>query len=107
MKSTLFTGIVLAISLAVLIAVAGEKKITFKPKEGYVPNAETAIKIALAVWAPIYGADKIEKEKHFQATLSNGIWTVTGTLPTGMVGGVAEIDIAKDDARILRVIHGK
>ncbi len=79
----------------------------YKPKDGYVPDEQTAIAIAVAVWKPIYGKDKIEGEKPFKAQLKNGIWTVTGSLPEGFDGGVAEADIAKDDGRILRVIHGK
>jgi len=80
---------------------------TFKPAEGYVPDAETAIAIAVAVWNPIYGKEKILGEKPYRASLENGVWTVRGSLPRGRVGGVAEVDISKDDGRILRLIHGK
>jgi hypothetical protein len=79
----------------------------YKPKDGYVPDEQTAIAIAVAVWTPIYGKDKIEGEKPFKAQLKSGVWTVTGSLPEGFDGGVAEADIAKDDGRILRVIHGQ
>ncbi len=80
----------------------------YKPKDGYVPDEQTAIAIAVAVWKPIYGKQKIEKEKPYKAQLKNDVWTVTGSLPKGFdKGGVAEADIAKDDGRILRVIHGK
>lgn len=79
----------------------------YKPKDGYVPDEQTAIAIAVAVWTPIYGKEKIEDEKPYKVQLKNGIWTVTGSLPEGFDGGVAEIDISKMDGRILRVIHGK
>ncbi len=78
----------------------------YKPPEGYVPNAETAIKIAEAVWEPIYG-ERINKKKPFVATLNNGIWTVEGTLPDNKFGGVPYIDISKEDGKILRVSHTK
>jgi hypothetical protein len=78
---------------------------SFKPKNGYVPNEQTAIAIAVAVWTPIYGREQIESEKPFKATLKNGVWTVTGTLPEGYVGGTAVADIAQADGRVLRVIH--
>ncbi len=83
-----------------------------RPEAGYVPDAETAIAIAVAVWNPTYGKEEIESEKPYTATLSNGVWTVEGTLPTGtsggiVKGGVAVADIAKDDGRILRITHGK
>lgn len=80
---------------------------TYKPEEGYVPDAETAIAIAVAVWNPIYGKKKIAGEKPYRASLKDGVWTVRGSLPKGMKGGVAEVDISKDDGRILRLIHGK
>jgi hypothetical protein len=56
---------------------------------------------------PIYGRDEIEKEKPYKTVLRDGIWYVSGSLPAGYVGGVAEAEIAKDDGRILRVSHGK
>ena len=80
---------------------------TYKPPAGYVPDEETAIKIALAVWIPIYGKDQIESQKPYEAVLRGGIWYVSGSLPAGYKGGVAEAEIAKDDGRILRIIHTK
>jgi len=81
-------------------------KHSYKPKEGYVPDEATAIKIAEAVWLPIYG-DSIYKEKPFRAKLKDGVWTAIGSLPEGYLGGVAEIEITKDDGKILRVNHGR
>ncbi len=80
----------------------------YVPKEGFVPTKEVAIKIAVAVWEPIYGADKIANEKPYKAVLDEkGVWTVTGSLPEGAKGGVAEARIAKVDARIIAVMHYK
>ena len=76
------------------------------PAGGYVVDDKTAVKIAEAVWLSIYG-ENIYKEKPFVAELRNDVWTVTGTIPDKSIGGVAEIDIAKKDGRIVRVIHGK
>ena len=81
-------------------------KHNFKPKDGYVPDAKTAIKIAVAVWEPIYGADQIAEEKPYRARLKNGVWFVEGSLPEGSLGGVAIAEISKDDGRIRRVSHG-
>ena len=80
---------------------------TYMPPGGYVPDAATAIKIAVAVWEPIYGRKQIQSQKPFQATLRDGVWTVYGSLPPNTPGGVAEADISKKDGRVLRVIHGK
>lgn len=73
----------------------------------YVPDQATAIQIAVAVWNPIYGKEKIQKEKPYKAKLRDGVWYVSGSLPKGWVGGVAEAEITKDDGRIIRISHSK
>lgn len=72
-----------------------------------VPDEETAVAIAVAVWSPIYGKEQIEKEKPYQAALKDGIWHVSGSLPEGWKGGVAEAEIAQEDGRILSISHGE
>jgi hypothetical protein len=106
---TILSVCIAVVMVTVVCGAEGEAKHTYKPREGYVPDAETAIAIAVAVWNPIYGKDKIEKEKPYKATLSKGVWTVEGSLPMPgrMVGGVAVAEIAKEDGKILRVSHGK
>ncbi len=84
----------------------------YKPREGYVPDSATAIKVAEAVLIPVYGKKKIESEEPFTAKLKDGLWTVNGTLhcPDGKehcFGGVAEVKLSKDDARILAMSHYK
>jgi hypothetical protein len=79
----------------------------YKPEQGYVPTAEVAIKIAVAVWEPIYGKTQIESEKPYVAKLNNGIWTVTGTLPANYEGGTATAEISKETGCIIKIIHGK
>ena len=74
---------------------------------GYVPTADVAIAIAVAVWGPIYGARTIAREEPYVAILQNGIWTVRGSLPRGAIGGVAEARISAVDGRILGVTHGQ
>jgi hypothetical protein len=103
-----FQFIAVALLGVVIAAVAAETaKFSFKPKDGFVPTKEVAIKIAVAVWEPIYGVEHIVAEKPYQARLTNGVWIVEGSLPQGAVGGVAEAEISKDDGRILRVSHGQ
>jgi hypothetical protein len=82
-------------------------KYSYFPQEGYVPNEETAIKIAVAVWEPIYGSKKISHEKPYKAKLQNGVWFVTGSLKSGWKGGVAEIEICQTTAQVIRLSHGK
>jgi len=86
------------------------------PKEGYVPNAETAVKIAEAVLVPVYGEKQIESEKPFTAIRRGDEWIVSGTLhcrdqngreKTNCVGGTAVVELSKIDARIISMIHYK
>jgi NTF2 fold immunity protein len=77
-----------------------------KPKD-LVPDAATAIKIAVAVWEPLYGASQIAQEKPYRAYLKGDVWVVTGTLPQNAVGGVAQAQIAKKDGCITSVFHGE
>ena len=84
-------------------AVAGD----YVPRDGFVPDGETAIRIAEAVLVPIYGAKEVARERPFHPVLSDNTWTVRGTLPKGWVGGVAVIQIDKRDARVTGVSHGK
>jgi len=76
---------------------------------GAVPDQATAIKIAVAAWEPIYGADNIARQKPFRAKLrKDGVWLVTGSLAKQYTkGGVALAEIAKADGRILRISHGR
>ena len=89
----------------------GTKRHNYKPDEGYVPDAETAIAIAVAVWTPIYGKEKIEKQEPYRARFWSDKWYVQGTLNCAegrmCKGGVARIEISKDSGCILRVSHGK
>ena len=77
-------------SIAICIAIASVALALFgadgerhnvKPRDGYVPDAETAIAVAIAVWNPIYGKKQIEEERPYTARLEDGVWTVKGSLP--------------------------
>ena len=97
--------------IVILLTAANAQSHT--PKDGFVPDSTTAIKVAEAVLIPVYGKDKIESERPFKATLDHDVWTVDGTLhcsdgkggvTTYCVGGTAEVETveggrsgAKDD----------
>jgi hypothetical protein len=78
---------------------------SYVPPKGFVPDSATAVRIAVAVWIPIYGEQQIMSEQPFIAKLDKGVWTVTGTLPEGYLGGTAIAHISKQDGRILFVFH--
>ena len=94
---------------------------SFNEKTNYVPNEETAIKIAEAVWLPIFGKSIYDK-RPFNAVLNgDSIWHVYGTLHSSsikvndegdtvinmIVGGVPHIYINKSDGKIYKVYHDK
>ena len=91
----------------IMVAAASSSSHSFIPKDGFVPNESTAIKIAEAIWEPIYGKENISMQHPIIATLTKGTWTVVGTKPESSKGGVALVEISKRDGRILRVSHGK
>jgi hypothetical protein len=80
---------------------------SFIPESGFVPDEKTAIRIAVAVWYPIYGEKQIEKEQPYTAKLKDGVWEVRGSLPGLTLGGTAIAEISKKDGTILRVSHGQ
>ena len=100
------TNMLLAAAVVLACGAIGPQD-AYVPVEGYFPTAEVAIRIAVAVWEPIYGTQAIAEEKPYKATLAEGVWTVEGTLPERKKGGVALAEISKRDGRILRVAHGK
>jgi hypothetical protein len=98
------------LALAAVLATRGasqEAQHSYVPPTGFVPDAETASAIAEAVLAPIYGQRRIARQKPLTASLHGDRWIVMGHLPPNTLGGVAEVEIAKSDARILRVTHGR
>jgi hypothetical protein len=77
------------------------------PKGGFIPDEQTAIKVAEAILSPIYGDKQIASERPFHGTLHGGIWTVEGTLAADSVGGVATIRIDKKSGAVISYIHYK
>ena len=108
MKSSQLALTALVLVAASALVYAQAVKHNYIPFAGYVPDAKTATRIAVAIWSPIYGEKQIEGEKPFRAKLVKGVWIVEGSLPKRYgVGGVAVAEISKWDGRILRVSHGK
>ncbi len=80
---------------------------TYVPKNGFVPDKVTAVRVAEAILIPIYSEKQIALEHPFSAELKDGVWIVEGHLPDGGNGGVAEIRISKRTCEVISVIHGK
>jgi hypothetical protein len=49
------------------------------PAAGVVPDAETARKIAEAVWQPLFGAETIAGQMPLQVELKHNVWVVSGS----------------------------
>jgi hypothetical protein len=112
MKRIITTIFTLAALAAIAYPQTEQKKPSFTPKEGFVPNAETAVKVGEAVLMPVYGEKKILSERPFKATLQGDIWMVEGTLCDGppgatCLGGTAVVKISKTSGQVLFMMHYK
>lgn len=76
------------------------------PEWALVKDDSTAIKIAEAIWLPIFG-ESIYNERPYKVKLENGIWHIEGNdaylLEKGMVGGTVYIKIFMFDGEIIDV----
>jgi hypothetical protein len=79
----------------------------FPPIINLVPDEKTAVAIAIAVLRPIYGDKLIKVESPFHAKLNGDNWIVEGSLSFELLGGVATVQLMKDDARIIKIHHTK
>jgi hypothetical protein len=102
---------VLAILVIASLLVYSQTQPSAQPKEGSVPNAETAVNLAEAALNPVYGEKTVKSERPFKATLEGDVWTVVGTLHCGGAprcnGGTAEVKISKSLGQVLQMGHGK
>ena len=88
----------------------------YRPTGGFVPDSQTAVKVAEAVLIPVYGEKQIRSEEPFTGQLKGDVWTVEGTLrcpdgkggfTTDCSGGVAVVKLSKADGRVLFMMHYK
>ena len=115
MNILLKTLALLLFSLFITVANAGNENgnnlkprmDTYVPENGYVPDEITAVLVAEAILVPIYGKAEIERQKPFVTSLSGNVWTITGSIPKNLLGGVFLIQINKQDGTVIRLTHGK
>lgn len=106
--------IIALLLMALALSAEGHQSSTTPLK---VSDAAAAVSIAENALAKVYGKRKIESERPFTATLSEGVWHVAGTLyckdekgrviTNRCVGGDAMADIRERDGRVLRTGHEK
>ena len=80
-----------------------EARNSVKPKAGFVPDEETATRIAEAVWIAIYGKEKVESQKPFQVEVENDVWIVRGSFRKGGSEGGVIARISKANGTIFEV----
>ena len=107
MKKTFLILTCAALALLSAGVSAESQKHSIVLPEGFVPDEKTAIRIAEAVGIPIYGEKTIAGQRPLKASLQGDVWTVVGSLPEVVLGGVLLVEISKKDARILRMSHGQ
>jgi len=73
------------------------------PKAGVVCDADTAKRIAEAIWTPLYGAETIASQTPLQAELKFNVWLVTGS---SAPEAALFVFILQADGRILSVGQG-
>lgn len=73
------------------------------PKDGVIPDAATAVKIAEAIFTPIFGTETVAKYQPYTAQLKDEVWTVYGTLKPGARGGTPQLTIQKTDGKVIEV----
>ena len=59
----------------------------YNPVDGMVPDENTAIRIAEAVWIPLYGEEHVLVEEPYMATLHGNVWDVESVSPAAITEG--------------------
>jgi hypothetical protein len=75
------------------------------PKEGLVPDKETAIKIAEVVLFRLYTEPEITWQRPYSVKLEKDVWFISGTMPHDMMGSVFKIAISKQTGEVLHLEH--
>jgi len=79
----------------------------YVPHGGFVPDADTASKLAEVVLIRWFGLSRAEAWKPYHIELVDGDWRIRGQMKGASVGGTAEIRISKSDGRIGYVVLGQ
>ena len=77
------------------------------PARGVIPDEGTAVKVAEAVFLPIFGQEEVTKFQPYHAQLKDDIWTVYGTLKPSSRGGTPQLRIQKKDGKVLEIWHSQ
>jgi hypothetical protein len=75
------------------------------PKDGLVPDKETAIKIAEVILFRLCGEEDIIAERPYKVKQEDDIWWISGTLRENEFGSAFNIAVSKQTGAILHLEH--
>lgn len=75
------------------------------PKEGLVPDRDTAIKIAEIVLFRLYGQEDIVSQRPYKVQEKDDIWLISGTLKEDQLGSAFGVAISRQTGAILHLEH--
>lgn len=105
MRALTFVGVI-ALAMPLI------QSTSFRPRQGFVPDKETAISVGRALLSAAYGKEQISSEEPLYARLSGKVWIVKGSIPPlkpgeAYIGGLAEVRISKQTGAVTYMTHGK
>lgn len=74
------------------------------PKEGLVPDKETAIQIAEVVLFRLYGKENIIHQRPYVVKEEDYVWWISGTLKNNELGRTFSIAISRQTAAVLHLM---
>jgi hypothetical protein len=72
-----------------------------------VDNEKMAAELAEVYIANIYGKEAAERQKPYSVLEVDRRWQVKGVMQKRQLGGTFEIHIAKEDGKILLLVHSR
>ncbi len=76
------------------------------PKEGLVPDQETAIKIAEVVLFRLYGKESIIDQRPYRVKEEDSVWWIAGSMKKDTLGFTFTIAISRQTGAILHLTLG-
>jgi len=77
----------------------------YEPETGVVSSEAIAKEVAYRYLKSAYPTDR--HLRPMTASLKNGVWTVSGSMPKNAAGGVAAIELCQSNGRVLVMSHGQ
>lgn len=79
---------------------------SYRPANGFIPDRDTAIRVAKAILIPVYGEKTVGSEEPLSAALDGDVWTVKGAAHP-YPSGNAEIKLSKSEGTVLFLSHSQ